>query len=116
MTDRHKAAAEKMARAAALRRVVDSLGPTADKITKRKLFSGADHVGIIRVAHKVTREQAVQLAVEAEHAAIADLADQLEDVIDGLVSSAARDLATVAIEARRWKADKRNRSTGPLGS
>lgn len=103
MTDRHKMAAEKMARAAALRRVVESLGPMADKITRRRVQSpGNDHVSIMRTAHRVTRAEAMALAVYAEHTALAELAEQLEDVIDGLVTSAASDLAHVAKE-RRWK-------------
>jgi hypothetical protein len=103
MIDRHKAAAEKMARAAALRRVISTLGPTADKISRRRLQSGGnDHVSIMRTAHRVTRAEALGLAVSAEHAALADLAEHLEDVIDGLVASAAADLAIVAKD-RRWK-------------
>ena len=109
MTTRHQMAAEKMAKAAALRKVIEKIPSIADRITPDKVRRENTCFTLYRVAYKLRKVEVGHRVVKAEHDALADLTEVLEALVDNLVMEAAKDLATVAKEDLRWKADSRTR-------
>ena len=112
MIDRHTLAAEQLIRVHTLRKVIKHLGALTDRITVDHVNrTSGFYIGVLRTAKRIRRREALILATELEHAAIAELIETLEKVIEQQLREATSNLAMVARDAKTWKADKRNEDT-----